>query len=84
MPSASTVAVPFAGPLTTVGAPTVPTSLAAMSTLTGTPSVVEAASSTASGLTVTVTWPLSQRTGSPSSQPTTTNVSIPVNAPEGV
>ena len=55
-----------------------------MSTLTGTPSVVDAASSTASGLTVTVTWPLSHRTGSPSSQPTTTNVSIPVNVPDGV
>ncbi len=53
-------------------------------TLTGTPSVVDAVSSPASGLTVTVTWPLSQRLGSPSSQPTTTNVSIPVNGPEGV
>ena len=84
MPLDSTVAVPFAGPLTTVGAPVEPTSFAPMSTLTGTPSVVVAASSTASGVTVTVTWPLSHRTGSPSSQPTTTKVSIPVNVPEGV
>ena len=83
-PSASTVAVPFAGPLTTVGAPTVPRSLAAMSTLTGTPSVVVAASSPATGLTVTVTIPVSHKAGVWSSQPWTVKVSVPVNGPVGV
>ena len=77
VPSVSTVVVPFPGATTTVGAPTVPTSFAAMSTLTGTPSVVDAASSTASGLTVTVTTPVSHRLGVPSSQPWTVKVSVP-------
>ncbi len=84
VPSASTVVDPFAGPLTTVGGPVSPRSFAAMSTLTATPSVVVAASSPASGLTVTVTTPVSHRLGVPSSQPCTVNVSVPLNAPVGV
>ena len=84
VPSASTVAVPFAGALTTAGGPASPRSLAAMSTFTATPSVVVAVSSVGSGAIVMVTVPVSHRLGLPLSQPVTTNVSMPVKAPVGI
>ena len=85
MPSASTVAVPFAGPEVTAGGPVSPRSLAATSIETGVAGVVVAASSAATGNTVTRTVPASHRpSGSGPSQPRITNRSAPVNSPVGV